>query len=198
VPCDVTDEASVQRAFAEVAGGRGLDIVVANAGIVPPWRETEALDLALLTRTLAINVVGVAATLKHAVPHMRGRGGSIVATGSIMGYRAHARQHAYVASKHAVHGLVKAAALDLGRYGIRVNAIAPGSVATEALLSRIDARAEAGIGPEREQALAMAAKEPALGRMTTEADVAATVLWLVSDLAAGVTGQIVPVEGGLG
>jgi enoyl-[acyl-carrier-protein] reductase (NADH) len=61
----------------------------------------------------------------------------------------------------------------------------------------MDWRAEAGLGPQRADALAAAAQETALGRMTTADDVARTVLWLVSDLSAGVTGQLVPVEGGL-
>jgi NAD(P)-dependent dehydrogenase (short-subunit alcohol dehydrogenase family) len=197
IPCDVTDEQSIRDALAAAARDRRLDIVVANAGIVPPWRETEDLDLETFDRTFAVNVRGVAATFKHAVPFLKEKGGALVATGSIMSYRAHARQAAYVASKHAVVGLVKAAALDLGRYGIRVNAVGPGAVATEALLARMDWRAEAGLGPERADALAAAAQETALGRMTTADDVARTVLWLASDLAAGVTGQLIPVEGGL-
>jgi NAD(P)-dependent dehydrogenase (short-subunit alcohol dehydrogenase family) len=93
--------------------------------------------------------------------------------------------------------MVRAAALDLGRFGIRVNAIGPGSVATEALVGRMAARADAGISPPVPQALEAAAREPALQRMVTERDVARTALYLVSDLASGVTGQIIPVEGGL-
>jgi NAD(P)-dependent dehydrogenase (short-subunit alcohol dehydrogenase family) len=197
IPCDVTDERSIREALAAAARDGRLDIVVANAGVVPPWRETEDLDLEAFDHTLAVNVRGVAATFKHAVPFLKERGGALVATGSIMSYRAHARQAAYVASKHAVVGLVKAAALDLGRYGIRVNAVGPGAVATEALLARMDWRAEVGLGPSRAEALAAAAQETALGRMTTSDDVAGTVLWLASDLSAGVTGQLVPVEGGL-
>lgn len=198
-PCDVTEEASVAAALARIADAHGrLDIVVCNAGVVPPWRGIAALDLEEWDRVFAVNVRGVAATMKAAVPHLASRGGAIIAMSSIMGYRAHAGQAAYVASKHAVLGLVRAAALDLGRHGIRVNAIGPGSVATDALLARMAARAEAGIAPPVEQALAAAAKETALGRMVTAEDVARTAVYLASDLASGVTGQIVPVEGGLG
>lgn len=197
-PCDVTDEPSVTAALARVAAAHGrLDIVVCNAGVVPPWRGVEALDLDEWDRVFAVNVRGVAATMKAAVPHLKAQGGAIVAMSSIMGYRAHGGQAAYVASKHAVLGLVRAAALDLGRHGIRVNAIGPGSVATGALLGRMAARADAGIAPPVPQALEAAAMEPALGRMVTERDVARTALYLASELASGVTGQIVPVEGGL-
>ena len=198
IRCDVTDEATVAATFAAIAATHGrLDVVVANAGLVPPWRETEAYDLGEWDRVYAVNVRGVAATFKHAVPAMKSRGGSIIATSSIMGYRAHARQALYVATKHAVLGMVRAAALDLGRYGIRVNAIGPGSVATTALLERIDRRAALGLGPERDAALASAARETALGRLVSEDDVAKTVLYLASDLASGVTGQLVAIDGGL-
>jgi NAD(P)-dependent dehydrogenase (short-subunit alcohol dehydrogenase family) len=195
--CDVTDEDSVRRALAEAAEASGrLDVVVANAGLVPPWRATEDYDLAEWDRVLAVNVRGVAATFKHAVPWMKDRGGALIATSSIMGYRAHPGQALYVASKHAVAGLVKAAALDLGRHGIRVNAIGPGSVATDALVGRMTRRAAAG-GMAVEDALFAAANETALKRMVSAEDVAKTVLYLASDLASGVTGQLVPVEGGL-
>ena len=187
----MTEEASVAAAH-----GR-LDIVVCNAGMVPPWRGIAAVDLAEWDRVFAVNARGVAARMKAAVPHLASRGDAVIAMSSLLGCRAHPAQAAHVASKHAVLGLVRAAALDLGRHGIRVNAIGPGSVATEALLARMAARAEAGIAPPVEQALAAAAKETALGRMATAEDVARTAVCLASDLASGVTGQIVPVEGGL-
>ena len=92
----------------------GIDIVVANAGIVPPWHETSDLDLEEFERTLAVNARGIAATIKHAVPAMQTRGGAIIATASINAVKGHARQLAYTASKHAVYGIVQCAALDLG------------------------------------------------------------------------------------
>jgi NAD(P)-dependent dehydrogenase (short-subunit alcohol dehydrogenase family) len=173
-----------------------LDIVIANAGVVPPWRETEALDLVEWDDVFAINVRGVAVTLKHAVPALKARGGAIIATASLNSWRAHPRQGLYTATKHAVLGIVRAAALDLGRYGIRVNAVGPGPVATEALLSRIARRAVAG-GPSVDHALRQFAEETALRRMVSEADVANTVLFLASDLSAGLTGTLVPIDAGL-
>jgi NAD(P)-dependent dehydrogenase (short-subunit alcohol dehydrogenase family) len=143
--CDVTDESGLAQAIDRTATALGgLDIVVANAGIVPPWRETETLDFSEWDRVMAVNVRGVAATVKHAVPHLKQRGGAIVLMASVNAVVSHPRQMLYTASKHAVLGILRAAALDLGRYGIRVNALAPGPVATQALLERIEARAAQG------------------------------------------------------
>jgi NAD(P)-dependent dehydrogenase (short-subunit alcohol dehydrogenase family) len=193
---DVTDEASLASAVQAVIERFGrLDIVVANAGIVPPWSETAGLDFAEWDRVMAVNVRGVAATLKHAAPAMMHTGGSIVAMASINAFTAHPRQMAYTASKHAVLGIIRAAARDLGRYGIRVNGLAPGPIATSALLGRIRTRALAG--PSEEEALASLAAETALGRLATEEEVAKAALFLASDLASGITGELLPVDAGL-
>lgn len=193
---DVTHEAALADAVrATVESFGSLDIVVANAGVVPPWRETAELDFDEWDRVMAVNVRGVAATLKHAVPAMQARGGSIIVMASINATAAHPQQMAYTASKHAVLGIARAAARDLGRYGIRVNALAPGPIATEALLQRIRFRARTG--PPEAEALAALAAGTALGRLATEADVAKAALFLASDLASGVTGALLPVDAGL-
>ena len=193
---DVTEEAEVAAAFRAIVERFGrLDIVVGNAGVVPPWRETAALDLEEWDRVMAVNVRGVAATVKLAAPAMKASGGAIIAMASINAYTAHPQQMAYTASKHAVLGIVRAAARDLGRYGIRVNGLAPGPIATEALLERIRIRARSG--PSEAEALSGLAAGTALGRLATEADVAKAALFLASDLSSGVTGSLLPVDAGL-
>jgi NAD(P)-dependent dehydrogenase (short-subunit alcohol dehydrogenase family) len=194
---DVSDESDMADAIETLRARFGrLDIVVANAGLVPPWRETEGISLAEWDQVFAVNVRGVIATIKTAVPLMKATGGSIIAMGSLNSHRAHARQCLYTATKHAVLGIVRATALDLGRYGIRVNALAPGPIATEALVERVHTRAKDG-GPPVEEALGRHACETALGRLATEEDVAKAALFLAGDQSSGMTGQMFPVDAGL-
>jgi NAD(P)-dependent dehydrogenase (short-subunit alcohol dehydrogenase family) len=194
---DVTVEDEVERAVAETVQRYGrLDIVVANAGVVPPWSDTPNLDLAALDSTLAVNVRGVAATMKHGARAMTESGGSIVVMASMNAWLAMPAQSAYTASKHAVLGLVRTAALDLGSYGIRVNAIGPGPVATDALRGRLATREREG-GLSVEEAMRQAAAGTALGRMVTDGDVAGAALFLASDLSSGITGALVPVDAGV-
>jgi NAD(P)-dependent dehydrogenase (short-subunit alcohol dehydrogenase family) len=194
---DVRSEDAVTQACAEAARqlGGGLDLVVAAAGIVPPWRRVVELDLDEWDEVFAINVRGVAATLKHSAP-LIADGGAIVAIASLNAWRGDANLASYAASKHAVLGIVRSAAIDLGRRGIRVNAVGPGPIATEALRSRIERRARAG-GPALDDALAAAAAQTSLGRIATTDDVAGATLFLASDLAGGITGQLLAVDGGL-
>lgn len=195
--CDVALEAEVAAGLADAARALGgLDVVVANAGIVPPWRETEALDLAEWDHVMAVNARGVAVTIKHAVPHLKDRGGSIILMASINASVSHPCQMLYTASKHAVLGIMKAAALDLGRYGVRVNALAPGPIATQALIDRLEARAQAG-GLSSAAALDDFATATPLKRMATADDVAKVACFLASDLSSGVTGRMLPVDAGL-
>jgi len=195
---DVSDESDMAASIESLRARFGrLDIVVANAGLVPPWRDTEDIDLAEWDQVFAVNVRGVMATIKTAVPLMRATGGSIIVMGSRNSYRSHPRQCLYTATKHAVLGIVRASALDLGRYGIRVNALGPGPITTDALVERIHARTIEG-GPPVQEAFDRHACETALGRMASEEDVAKTALFLAGDQSSGITGQLFPVDAGLG
>jgi NAD(P)-dependent dehydrogenase (short-subunit alcohol dehydrogenase family) len=194
---DVTVEKAVEKAVMDTAAHFGrLDVVVANAGVVPPWKDTAEWDMTALDRTLAVNVRGVASTLKYGARALRAGGGSIVVMASMNAWRAVPSQAAYTASKHAVLGLVRTAALDLGGQGIRVNAVGPGPVATKALRERLTRR-EAEGGLEVGEAMKEAALGTALGRMVTEDEVAAAALFLASELASGITGALLPVDAGL-
>jgi NAD(P)-dependent dehydrogenase (short-subunit alcohol dehydrogenase family) len=197
VKADVCNEASVQSAFAEAARRLGpLEVVVANAGIVPPWTSTAEMSLVGWERVLAVNATGVMLTVREAVRAMGSKGGSIVVMSSLNGWKGDPHIPAYVASKHAVVGLVRSAALDVGRRGVRVNAVAPGPVATRALLARMGERARLG-GLAVEEALAEAAAKTALGRIVTAEEVADAVVFLASELSSGITGQVVPVDAGV-
>ena len=173
-----------------------LDAVVANAGVTAPWVSTQDIKLEDWRRVFAVNVEGALITIKFAAQRMMASGGSIVALGSLNSWQGHPQQAAYVASKHAVLGLVRSVALDLGRYGIRVNALAPGPIATDALLGRIRDRADRG-GQAFDEALQELSGATALGRIASETDVATACLFLLSDQSNGITGKLIPVDAGL-
>ncbi len=193
IALDIRDDEAVEAAFDRI--GPEIDALVAAAGIVPPWAGIAELDLGTWDETFAVNVRGLASTLRAAAPRLRD-GAAVVAIGSLNSWKGDPNIAAYVASKHAVLGLVRSAALDLGRRGIRVNAVGPGPIATDALLARMSRR-EAELGTPVAEALAAAARQTALGRMATVDDVAAAVLFLLGPGAAGVTGHLLPVDAGI-
>jgi NAD(P)-dependent dehydrogenase (short-subunit alcohol dehydrogenase family) len=196
--CDLGAASAKDDLGAFAARQERIDIVVANAGLVPPWRGVADLDAQEWAQVMAVNTWGVAATLgAFADPLARSPHGAAVVMASINGYRAHGKQVLYTASKHAVIGIMRAAALDLGPHGVRVNALAPGTVATDALLHRMRTRHAQG-GPSPEEALADTAEMAALKRVVTAAEVANAAHYLVSDASSGLTGVVLPMEAGLG
>ena len=197
LPVNVSDEQDIINGFNQIKKKFGkLDVVVANAGIVPPWRTINEIDNDEWEKVFNVNVKGVALTIKHSVELMKSSGGSIIVMGSINSLLGHSGQSLYTASKHALLGIVKCAAIDLGKYNIRVNVIGPGPIATEALLKRLKSR-EDNKGMSVKSALEGFANNTALGRMPTEDDVANTALYLSSNLSSSITGQIIPVSSGL-
>ena len=192
---DVRDEGSLAGALAALKKERGrLDILVANAGIVPPWRESEAIGLEEWDNVFAINVRGMVATIKQGIPLMKEAGGSIITMASVNAFTGHGRQAAYVASKHAVLGLMRATAQDVGRYRIRVNAICPGPVPTAALMARLRERADKGGATEK--ATMRRYSQTALGRLASLSEVAGVAVFLASGLSSGITGQSIVVDAG--
>ncbi|MEV4051362.1 glucose 1-dehydrogenase [Amycolatopsis sp. NPDC049688] len=183
---DVTDAKAVSSLVRGVAKEHGkLDIVVANAGIM----EDALLGMIredLVDLTLSTNVAGTLHTVQAAArAMMRKKTGSIVVLASIVGEYGSAGQTVYAASKAAVANIARSAAKELGRSGIRVNAVAPGVIETDltAGLSE-DAKAE------------NAGKTP-LGRLGRPEEVANAIRFLVSDEASFITGQVLGIDGGL-
>jgi NAD(P)-dependent dehydrogenase (short-subunit alcohol dehydrogenase family) len=197
VEADVRDDDSVAAAVRGAAHQLGgIDVLVLAAGIVPPWRGLTGFDAVEWDTVLRVNVFGVASVLAHSLDNLRD-GAAVVAVASLNSWRGDANIPAYAASKHAVLGIVRSAALELGRRNIRVNAIAPGPIATDALLARMTTRA-AERGTTVADALTAAAEMTALGRIATADEVARVALFLATDQSSGVTGQMIPVDGGLG
>ena len=126
---------------------------------------------------------------------LRKGSGTVVVTGSINSIKGDPNIASYVASKHAALGIIKSAALDLGRDGIRVNGVAPGPIATKALISRIEKRLAENNGTLDEY-LGKIADQTALGRIATEEEVINTIEFLALELSSGITGQLISVDCG--
>ena len=196
--CDVTEESSTSGAMNQVRSEFGLiDVLIANAGVVPAWQSTEEIDISEFERVVRINLLGSVITLKAAARHLRAPGSKIVMTGSINSWKGDPNIASYVASKHGIAGLVKSAAMDLGKRGIRVNAVAPGAVLTDALHERVLARNDNDAGKADAYLKELAITTTALGRIATIADVVNTVDFLASDKSDAITGQLIHVDGGV-
>ncbi len=190
---DVSDEASVAAMIdAAVSTFGGLDILHNNAADSDPALQSRDLgiaemDLGVWDRTLRVNLRGPMLGCKHAIPHMiRRGGGSIVNTSSASGLTGDAARSAYAASKAGLQSLTLSVAAQYGKQGIRCNAIAPGVIATPAL--------EANVPPEQVAVYLGNTLTPRLGQPE---DIAQAVVFLSSDAAAFITGQVLSVDGGL-
>jgi NAD(P)-dependent dehydrogenase (short-subunit alcohol dehydrogenase family) len=191
---DVTDDAAVRAAVADaVAAHGGLDVVFANAGIalVPGYandggQELHAVGEDVWRQVVSVNLDGVLHTLRAAAGVMKPqRAGRIVVTASTAGLRADPMVcYGYSASKHAVVGIARQAALELAPHGVHVNVIAPGPIKT---------RIAGGVTPEAERQ--WAALVP-LGRMGTPDELKGLALLLASPAASFITGAVITIDGG--
>ncbi|WP_217914186.1 SDR family oxidoreductase [Miltoncostaea marina] len=189
VPTDVADGGAAEAMVAAALREHGrLDAAFNNAGIEGDPAAAADCTRADWDRVLAVNLTGVWSCMRAEIPAMlEGGGGSIVNCASIAGLVGFAGSPAYVASKHGVVGLTRAAALDYARRGIRVNAVCPGVIDT-AMVDRYthgDPQLEAGLR----------SGEP-MGRMGAPGEIADAVVWLCSGGASFVTGQAIAVDGG--
>lgn len=195
--CDVRDEESVA-AMAEAAGGLGpVHTVVANAGIAGPTAPLHQIALADWRECVATDLDGVFLTFRAFAPALiAAREGSLIAVSSMTGKRPLHGRTPYAAAKIGVIGLVRTLALELGPYGVRVNAVCPGAVAGP----RIDdviARQAAARGISEAEALAAFTGASPLGRLVEAEEVAAACAYLASDAAASITGEDLNVTAGV-
>lgn len=193
--CDVTVESDVAAAIdlAVDTWGR-LDGAFANAGIVGvagPIADTPMDDF---DRTIAVLLRGVFVTVKHAARAMQaaGNGGSIVMTSSVAGVQGGLGPHAYSVAKTGVVGLARSAASELAASGIRVNAVAPGSIPTA-----MTAHVTTGNPDDLEKVTEHVARTSPLGRAGLPNDIAEAVLYFMSDGGSYVTGQTIVVDAGV-
>ena len=195
IVADVTDEPSIVDAFAATQREfGGIDVLINNAGIEGVVSSIDTYPTEIFRSVLAINVTGVFLGMKHVIPIMRaGGGGSIVNLASTAGLKGAAGLSAYVASKHAVIGLTRTAAIEWGRHGIRINCVCPGP---------IDGRMIASIQFDptvNSSASAREARERQIpsGRYGHPDEVAKVITFLASGVAPFVNGACYPVDGGI-
>jgi NAD(P)-dependent dehydrogenase (short-subunit alcohol dehydrogenase family) len=188
VRADVAHEAEVKALVDQTVATYGrLDVAFNNAGVEWLGSLTEASE-ADYRRTFDTNVWSIVTSLKYEVPAMlKNGGGSIINTSSIAGHLGFAGASVYVASKHAVEGLTKTAALEFAKQGIRVNAVAPAAIET-AMVDRF-------VGAEGDQRAGLASMHP-IGRMGRVEEISGAVLFLASDAASFITGESLKIDGG--
>lgn len=188
-PCDVRQQAELDALFARGAAVFGHpDVVYANAGILGTPVDVWDCEEAAFAQVIDINLMGAFRTFKAALPGMVLRGsGVIVATASVAGLIGASGLAAYVASKHAVTGLVKSTALNVAAQGVRVNALCPGMVDT----AMLDALAVGQPGLRE----ALMGLNP-MKRLATPDDIANAAIWLGSAQSSFVTGHCLAVDGG--
>ena len=193
VTCDVRRAEDVKAALDRTIDTFGrLDAAFNNAGI--EQKPTAAADVTEeeWDRIISIDLRGVFLCMKYEIPLMlKQGGGAIVNTASGAGVKGFPDQAAYVAAKHGVVGLSKAAALDYAGSNIRVNAVCPGIVDTP-MMDRFGGGTPEG----KERALANASAQQPIGRAGKPEEIAAAVLWLCSDAASFVVGTVLVADGG--
>ena len=191
---EAADEAAIAAAVAAtVEAFGGVDILFANAGTEGANHPIELLHMADFEQVLRTNVIGVWLAIKYCVEPMKKRGGgSMLAVASMAGVIGYASAAPYIASKHAVCGLVKTAAIELGASAIRVNAIAPGPIENRMMRS-----IESQLAPHNPEAVHQSLKaQIALKRYGSNEEVAQFAAFLASDEASYCTGGIYMIDGG--
>ncbi|WP_009629880.1 SDR family oxidoreductase [Synechocystis sp. PCC 7509] len=186
VRSDVSSEAEVKALIQKTVEYYGrLDCAFNNAGIDPPTKPLHEQSVEDFDKLIAINVRGLFLCMKHEIQQMLTQGAGVIVNNSSMGgLIAFPGVSPYIASKHAVMGLTRSAALDYAKQGIRINAVNPGLIATD-MIDRLSKG-----NPEQ-----MAPIVP-MGRLGQAEEIAATVVFLCSDAASYITGQPIVIDGG--
>lgn len=193
---DVTDEDAIAGLFAEIATEwGGVDAVCANAGIAGPTAAVEDVALADWRRCVSVNLEGAFLTAKHAAPGMKAAGaGSIILTSSTAGIYGYPNRAPYAAAKWAIIGFMKTLAMELGPHGLRANTICPGAV-EGARMEGVLAREAEVKGMTRDQVYQGYAAGTSMRRFVEADDIANMAVFLASDAARLVSGQVIAVDG---
>lgn len=188
VECDVTDDDAVRDAVGSAVALYGALHAAFNAAGIDGehGKATAEATMENWNRVLSVDLTGTFSCLRHQLPAIvESGGGSIVNCASVAGLRAAATVSAYTAAKHGVIGLTKAAAVEYGRAGVRVNAICPGTVDTPMFRASMP-----------EPLIERLKKTSPVGRLAEASEIADVVVWLCEDAPGFLTGQAIAVDGG--
>jgi NAD(P)-dependent dehydrogenase (short-subunit alcohol dehydrogenase family) len=189
---DATRAETVAEAFAAADSIGGVDAVVANVGGSGGSAAAHETALEEWRRVVDLNLTAGYLTMSSAAERMVRRGrGSIVAVASVQGMRGFPEHAAYAAAKAGVIGLARQMAVDCGPFGVRVNAVCPGTVLTEGVCAWLDTF------PDPDARAREFTRWPALRRTGTPEEIAAAILWLAGDESSYVSGHALVVDGGL-
>jgi L-fucose dehydrogenase len=189
--CDVADASQLRRAVEQTVDSLGrLDCLINNAGVHPPAMSIDQTDLEDLESLLRVNFVSTFAGCKYAAPHLRQTRGTIINMSSMTAVLGQENSAAYAATKGAQLSLTKALALELGREGIRVNAVLPSNVDTPLM------REWAATLEDPESALQRVAALQVGGRMATPEEIGRICLFLATEDSSFITGQGIIADGG--
>jgi L-fucose dehydrogenase len=191
VECDVSRSSELHQAIDDVARQFGrLDCLINNAGIHPPATSVDDTSVEMVEDLLRVNFISSFAGAKFALPHLRKTRGTIINISSMTAVLGQDRSSAYASTKAAQVGLTRALAVELGREGIRVNAILPSNIDTPLM------REWAATLDDPESALERVANLQVFGRMGTPEEIGTIALFLATDDSSFLTGQAIEAEGG--
>jgi NAD(P)-dependent dehydrogenase (short-subunit alcohol dehydrogenase family) len=194
--CDVGDRAAIASMVAQAADALGgIDVLVNNAGIGGPTKPVQHLEAEDWDQVVKINLTGTFLVTKHAIPHLiRAGGGAIINMSSAAGRLGYPNRSPYAVTKWGLIGFTKTLSMELGEHNIRVNAIAPGAVDGERIQRVFQGRAEAeGISLDEVKRIALA--NQSIKRFVDPAELGALAVFLASDAARSIAGQVLPVDG---
>ena len=194
--CDVGDRQQIETMVADAVGRLGgLDVLVNNAGIAGPTAPVQEVDPDQWEAVLKVDLTGTFLVTKAAIPHLiAAGGGSIITMSSAAGRFGYPNRSPYATVKWGLIGFMKTLAMELGVHHIRCNAILPGAVDGERIQKVFEGRAQA-TGRPVEDILAEAMANQSLQYLVDPKDIAALAVFLASDAARSISGQIVPIDG---
>ena len=194
-PCDMARRAEIERMVPDaVEKLGGLDVLINNAGIAGLTLPVEQYPADDWDKVVAVNLTAMFDVSRLAIPHLKqSKAGCIINMSSIAGRYGFANRSPYAATKWGVIGFTKTLAMELGEFGIRANAIAPGAVEGERIVRVFQGRAQiSGRSMEEVQAEAFAAQS--IDGFIDPKDIAQLAVFLASDAAKSISGQVIPID----